>query len=632
MKKEAVAFLILFMTVLVQAYGVEEILTIDAKEQGAVISSQLFGHNLEVTRRAVWSGLSAEMIANRKFAAVEGNRPKRWQPVGGDGIARIDTAVAYAGKQSARIDVLVQGTAAGLRQQQPVLAVGKDKSYSFRVWLKTEKARKLRIHLTADASPVVLDKELSCKAGDWQLLTGRFTSPVTQVNCTLDLTSADAGAYWLGAVSMMPADSFHGMRRDVIECLKAIKPGCLRFPGGCYAEFYRWQDGLLPVDRRPPIGPTGLDFLLRDSDDVDTQELGIDEFIALCRELGCEAALTIRLSETTPEDAAGWVEYCNGNSRTKWGKIRAERGQKKPYGVKTWFLGNELYFFGRGGMNNAGNVASRSKLYAEAVKKVDPSIHLCGCTDLVYGRLNKAWNAPLMEQAGSMLSYVSCHDYIQDSFKPADLQAYAVAAAKHLRPGFERIREEMNKPVIYDEWNTMWGKPGTVGMGFCVAGVLNLLSREGESLGVKQAYFFQPVTEGAIKVTPLSAELDTAGYVFELFKVHQGNRVLKVSGTSSVDVCASLAPDRKGIFITAVNSGAEEKTVTFLLADGTEAKKSTAGVDCLVPRTLNINETIFDRKDMQVGVIEGRRIEVKMPPGGIARIAVEIRKVAEKAE
>jgi len=58
---------------------------------------------------------------------------------------------------------------------------------------------------------------------------------------------------------------FSRMRRDVIELLKQIKPGALRFPGGCYAEFYRWQDGLLPVDNRPPITTSSVDILLPDT-------------------------------------------------------------------------------------------------------------------------------------------------------------------------------------------------------------------------------------------------------------------------------------------------------------------------------------------------------------------------------
>ena len=59
--------------------------------------------------------------------------------------------------------------------------------------------------------------------------------------------------------------------------------------------------------------------------------------------------------------------------------------------------------------------------------------------------------------------------------------------------------------AILDEWSTGWGKPGTVGSGLNTAGVLNLLCREAETLGIEQAHFFQPVNDGGIRVGPLTA-------------------------------------------------------------------------------------------------------------------------------
>ena len=78
-------------------------LTLDATAQGAVISPLLFGHNLEHTRQAIWQGISAEMVANRKFAAIDGGLPKRWWTLTGSGVS-VGTQVTYAGKHSVRLD------------------------------------------------------------------------------------------------------------------------------------------------------------------------------------------------------------------------------------------------------------------------------------------------------------------------------------------------------------------------------------------------------------------------------------------------------------------------------------------------------------------------------------------------
>lgn len=605
----------------------DAVITIDATAQGAVISPDLFGHNLEVTRRAVWSGLSAQMVANRKFAAVEGNKLKRWQAVGGDAVLTADNTAGYAGARSALITVPAGGQPAGLKQQQEVLAVEKGRKYGFRARVKTDAARSLRMRLTGDAGKTITEKEFQCKPDDWQLLETRFASDVTWIGCQLEITSDEAGSFRVGAVSLLPSDSFHGMRRDVIELLKQLKPGCIRFPGGCYAEFYRWEDGLLPVDQRPPIGPTGLWFLLPNTDDYDTHEIGTDEFIALCREVGAKPAITIRMSEKTPESAAAWVEYCNGSAATAWGKKRAERGQKSAYGVKTWFLGNELYSFGRGGLNNPVHCARQSKLFAEAVRKVDPSAELVGCTDLVYGNLKMGWNTPLLEQAGSLLSSVSCHDYLRDSAKPRDLREYAAAATKHLRPAFEGIRRELRRPVQFDEWNTIWGQTGSLEMGFCVAGVLNLLCREGSELDVRKAFYFQPISEGAITVKPLTAELDTAGLIFDLFNVHQGNRVLAVSNATPVDLCASLSPDRKKICVTLVNSATNGQCLSFQLAGGATAGQRDAEVRYLVARSAQPGEKAMVGREEKVPIVDGTRIDLQLPPCSVTRLTVIVKAV-----
>ena len=71
------------------------------------------------------------------------------------------------------------------------------------------------------------------------------------------------------------------MRRDVIELFKQLKPSSLRWPGGCFAEYYNWKDGLLPVDKRPSVGPHRWVGLLPDSDGYDNHDIGTDEFIAL---------------------------------------------------------------------------------------------------------------------------------------------------------------------------------------------------------------------------------------------------------------------------------------------------------------------------------------------------------------
>jgi alpha-L-arabinofuranosidase len=587
---------------------------IDCQQRGSSISPLLFGHNLEVTRRDIWQGLGAEMVANRKFAARQNGQPKRWTVTGTAAKLGLDAQVTYNGWPSAKLEIS-PGSGGGLWQREESLDFSKGRRYAFRCWLKSRERRTVRTRVSdGDGRATLFQAEKVLKPGDWQLWRGNFSAATTGQNARLEISSSTAGTFWVGAASVQPADNFHGMRRDVIARLKQIKPGALRFPGGCYAEFYRWQDGLLPVDQRPPIGPTGLDFLLRDSDEVDAQELGIDEFIALCREVGCEAALTVRLSETSAEDGAAWVEYCNGSADTKWGRVRAERGHREPYRVKTWLLGNELYFFGRGGMKDAGNCARQTKAFAEAIRKVDPSVKLVGCT------YKPEWNRPLLAQAGNLLDYASFHDYLLDSLKPSGLEAMAKAPTLHLRPLLKNFHEALRRPIVFDEWNTRWGNAGSVGMGLYAAGVLNLLAREAEPLGVEQAYFFQPITEGAIRVTPREASMDAAGEVFNLLKVHQGNCRLKtpaLPAEADLDLCASLTPDQQRAYFSIINrSLAHAQAVELTLRNFSGTAKAT--VKFLIPRALDASAREFREVSQDLRVGAGQKINLQIPPSAIA--------------
>ncbi len=605
-------------------------LIIDAKEQGTVISPLLFGCNLEVTRRGIWRGLGAEMVANRKFAALTNGLPKRWYSIPDASGAVIDNKVVFVGKGSVRVGGDKPGV---LGQQQETLAFQKGTRYTFRWWLKSEADQSVWMRIADDKDTLTIVKvEKALKPGDWQLWTGEFIAPGAAENARLEIGNKTAGVCWVGAASVQPTDNFHGMRRDVIELLKQIKPGALRFPGGCYAEEYRWQDGLLPVDQRPPLVMADSGILWSDTDDCDTQELGIDEFIALCRELGCDAALTMRLSGTQADDGAAWVEYCNGSPETKWGKVRAERGHRDPYGVKTWFMGNELYLCK---MQNPLDCARTTKAFAEVMKKVDPSVRLVGCTDTA------AWNKPLFEEAGALLSYASVHDYDGNG---RDVREVSKAPMTRLWPKLQQSHAELPMPAILDEWSTEWGKPGTVSMGLYAAGVLNLLCREAKALGIEQAYFFQPVNEGGLKVRPLTAELDTAGKVFVAFKCHQGKRLLKLPelpADADLDVCASTSDDGRQVNLTIVNpSTTDDRTldlkvtnlpqpfgasVSFLIAKDV-TQHTFSDFSCrpdgpsatLVAKEVTPQHATFLEREERPPVDEGGRLELKMPRSSVA--------------
>ena len=392
---------------------------IDAKATGPTLSPLLFGHNLEHTRRAIWQGISAEMIANRKFAAVDSGLPVRWRTLSGDGVS-IDDNVAYTGKHSVRLE----GANRGIWQQHEWLTFRQGEKYAFRVWIKSNADQKLQMEIfDRPRFNAILVGETVARSGNWRLWSGEFTSPVLARGARFQLYLTTPGPVWIGAASLMPADNFHGMRRDVVELFKTLKPGGLRWPGGCFAEYYNWKEGLLPVDQRPPIGPGQWVGLLPDTDGYDNHEIGTDEYVALCRELNCEPVITIRYGEGSPEEAAAWVEYCNGGPETRLGKIRTGAGHPEPYKVKYWFVGNEIW-----GMSLVKNkdpkvCTALSRRFANAMRKADPGIQCIRCAPF----LDQAWQKPILKEMAESAEfpeliqdgcYISTNNMAQTSKAP----------------------------------------------------------------------------------------------------------------------------------------------------------------------------------------------------------------------
>lgn len=315
-----------------------DVIVVDVKHPGPEISPLLFGQNLEHTRHSVWQGLSAQLLANRKFAGpVSADGPDgrkvvrgaispdgvvaRWLAVGPDPAEfTADTTAAFAGSQSQRIRIAGQGRG-GIGQRGLALQQGKD--HELRLQVKTDRPTELVVRLVSDHGPeVYAEGRIALAAGSWQGYQCTLKPAKTDASARLELVFHGPATVWMGAASLLPKGHFHGLRRDVVDLLKEISVPLLRWPGGNYTRDYRWQDGLLPVDQRPTIAITWHETQPF-ADNVDAHEIGTDDFLALCHELGAEPAITLNLDPrlTTPEDAAAWVQYCNGPADSKWGKV-----------------------------------------------------------------------------------------------------------------------------------------------------------------------------------------------------------------------------------------------------------------------------------------------------------------------
>jgi alpha-L-arabinofuranosidase len=176
-----------------------------------------------------------------------------------------------------------------------------------------------------------------------------------------------------------------------VQWLAELKPGFLRFPGGCIVEGrtlelrYQWKKTIGKVEDRPLLMNRWNDeFKHRPAPDYfQSFQLGFFEYFQLCEDIGAEplpilncgmacqfnSGQLVPLDKIDPyiQDALDLIEFANGPADSKWGKIRAEMGHEKPFDLKFLGVGNEQW---------GPQYIERYELFAKALKAKYPQIRL----------------------------------------------------------------------------------------------------------------------------------------------------------------------------------------------------------------------------------------------------------------
>lgn len=542
-----------------------------------LVSPYLFGSNLEHTRSCLYTGLSAQMVRNRKFAgkptACEGCAME-WFPLGKRAVFALDEPYTRHGEgyhmkrntecNSVSIFNPFQGETAGLGQHG--IAISQGQPYLFGMVVKTQNPVEFAVSLTDRAG-----KEVYCRTtftgegADWTRFEVELTPQAADPDADLRICWEEAGHVCVGAISLLPKDHFHGMRRDVVEAMKELGIKVLRWPGGNFAGEFNWMDGLLPVDMRAPFQSyLGLETQPHTMG-YDYSEINTDDFIALCREIGAEPFITINPCWNTPEENAAWVEYCNGDASTPYGKLRAQRGHQEPYNVQLWSLGNE---FGYGHMEGDNTPSGYCQIALENGKKMlEASPNLSLCSSGPYP--NKEWAELSAKPLAGISQMISQHYY---GYAPHYTSLATVeeeynrclASVSRMRDLLHQSRQwlEPSTRISMDEWNVWyaWYRPSSVTDGIYAALALHMLMEEAEKSGIALACHFQAVNEGMLCVKPDHVSLTAQGQVFSrMNRWHMGNRLCSASQEAVVSV------DREGrMAVTVVNAAFRcEKPVDF---------------------------------------------------------------------
>ena len=363
----------------------------------AEADDRMYGIFFEDINFGADGGLYAELVKNRSFEFPQ--HLVGWTPFGQVSV-RDEQPCFERNPHYVHLEQTTQLTGAGLDNEGfRGIGLRQGADYRFRVY-----ARNCAAHLaTLDVELVGADGATLCKGtlkvadAQWQPYELILRSPLTEPKARLRVVMRQAGSVDLDHLSLFPTDTWKqrpdGLRRDLVEALRDLHPGVMRFPGGCVVEGnslatrYEWKNTVGPVENRP-LNENRWNYTFKHRafpDYYQTCGLGFYEFFQLCEDIGARPLpiLSVGLScqyeshEQVPldslqpyiQDALDLIEFANGPTTSTWGKVRAEMGHPAPFGLQFIGIGNEQW---------GPEYVQRLEPFIRAIRKQWPDVQIVG--------------------------------------------------------------------------------------------------------------------------------------------------------------------------------------------------------------------------------------------------------------
>ncbi|NEY33000.1 alpha-N-arabinofuranosidase [Streptomyces sp. PRKS01-65] len=344
-------------------------ISVDPAARGAAIDDTMYGVFFEDINRAADGGLYAELVQNRSFEYSTADNGS-YTPLTSWTVTGTAEAVNDSGRLNERNRTYLSlgaGSSVTNAGYNTGIRVERGKKYDFSVWARAEGGTTLTVTLKDAAGTLATARQVAVEGG-WARYRATFTATRTSNRGRLAVAATNAAA--LDMVSLFPRDTYknqpNGLRKDLAEKIEALRPGFLRFPGGClvntgsmedYSEAsgwerrraYQWKDTIGPVEQRATNAnfwgynqSYGLGYYeyFRFAEDIGAMPLPVVPALVT----GCgqnRATDDEALLERHIQDTLDLIEFANGPATSTWGKVRARMGHPKPFRLTHIGVGNE---------------------------------------------------------------------------------------------------------------------------------------------------------------------------------------------------------------------------------------------------------------------------------------------------
>lgn len=344
---------------------------IDASRKLASVNPNMWGVFFEDINFGADGGIYAELLKNRSFEfpkPLMGWQIQKQNAVEGDALI-INKAEDVANKRFLRIDS--KGNLSLVNEGFRGIGFLKDATYSFSIMYRNNnKPVNIKLELLDEKSTLIGTQNLSLSASEnWKTANASIKSTSISQSGKFRLVFEANVKIDVDMISLFPENTWKkrdkGLRNDMVQMLADMKPGFIRFPGGCIVEGtdlanrYQWKKTIGPIeDRQLLINRWNTEFAHRSASDYfQSFGLGFYEYFLLAEDIGSEplpiincgmacqfnSAEVVALDQLGPyvQDALDLIEFANGDASTTWGKKRIELGHEKPFNLKMLGVGNE---------------------------------------------------------------------------------------------------------------------------------------------------------------------------------------------------------------------------------------------------------------------------------------------------